>query len=365
MPDLIDYLEATVAKGGSDLHIASGTPAYARINGDLVKLEEAVLDADATRNLIYAILTESQRSKFEQEYELDFALSIESAGRFRGNAHYTRGNVEAAFRHIPDVVPDIADLGHGHAVEKLADEAQGLILVTGVTGSGKTTTLAAMAKRILSRRTCTMVTIEDPVEYVLDHGHGIVKQRQIGLDSHSFPNALRAALRQDPDVIIVSELRDLETIRTAITAAETGHLVIGTLHTIDAPKSIDRLVDVFPGDQQRQVTTQIANCLIGIISQRLIRRADAPGRVLASEVMLSNHAVQAVIREQRFAQLIGLIEINRGEGMHSIDTSLAHLLVNGHITLEDALTYCRDEEYIQEELANALRASAQQEAAQH
>jgi twitching motility protein PilT len=358
MHDLVDYLHAAVENRGSDLHIAVGRPPCSRIDGDLVPLNEGPLTAEAARDLIFSVLSEPQRAKLDNDLELDFALEVRGLGRFRGNAHYTKTHVEAAFRHIPETVPDLAELGHGETVEQICDIRQGLVLVTGITGSGKTTTLAAMAKHIMARRPCMMITIEDPVEYVIDHGVGIVKQRQIGLDSHSFPNALRAALRQDPDVIFVSELRDFETIRTAVTAAETGHLVVGTLHTIDAPKSLDRLIDVFPADQQRQITTQIANCLEAVISQRLLRRADAPGRVLATEIMLNNSGVQAIIRERRFQQLIGMIEIGRAEGMHTIDASLAHLLAHGHISAEDAFAFCRDPEAMQEALRENLKRSA-------
>lgn len=355
--DLVDYLEASIANGASDLHIAVGVPPEVRVDGVLHPIGERPLDAETTKKLVYGVLTEAQRARFEKDLELDFALEIQGLGRFRGNAHHTKSHVEAAFRHIPADVPDLAELGHGEAVEQLCDLPQGLILVTGITGSGKTTTLAAMARRIMERRACVLITIEDPVEYVLSHGRGIVKQRQVGLDSNSFSNALRAALRQDPDVIIVSELRDFETIRTAVTAAETGHLVIGTLHTIDAPKSLDRLVDVFPPEQQPQITAQLANCLAGIISQRLLKREDAAGRVMASEILLANSGVRAIIREQRYEQLLGLIEIGRSEGMHTLDASLAHLLVHGHISLEDALAFCRDEEYIRERLQTALAAA--------
>ncbi|CAN5242195.1 type IV pilus twitching motility protein PilT [soil metagenome] len=353
--DLIDYLEMVLARGGSDLHIAVGTPPAARIDGLVVPLAEDPLEPDDTRTLIFAILTESQRSRLENDLELDFALHVDGLGRFRGNAHFTKSSVEAAFRHIPDSIPDLADLGHGASVERLCERSRGLVLVTGITGSGKTTTLASMVQRILSRRECVAITIEDPIEYILHHGRGIVKQRQIGLDTHSFPNALRAALRQDPDVILVSELRDRETIQTAITAAETGHLVIGTLHTIDAPKTIDRLVDVFPAEQQAQITTQLANCLLAIVTQRLIKREDAPGRVLASELMLNNNAIAATIRERRVEQMLGLIEIGRAEGMHTLDASLAHLLVGGYISYEDAIAHCRDEEFIQTAMQKHLR----------
>ena len=203
-----------------------------------------------------------------------------------------------------------------------------------------------MIQKILKERSCVAVTIEDPIEYVFDHGYGLVKQRELGPDTHSFSNALRSALRQDPDIIVVSELRDLETIRTAITAAETGHLVISTLHTIDAPKSLDRMIDVFPADQQEMIITQLSNCLQAVVSQRLIARQDHPGRVMASEIMRINHGIRACMIERKFEQIVGLIQIGSQEGMHTIDESLAHLLTNRHISLNDALLNCRDAEYI-------------------
>ncbi len=356
--DLIDYLEIVLSRGGSDLHIAVGTPPSARVDGLVQPITDEPLEAADTRALIFAILTEAQRSRLETDLELDFALHIDGLGRFRGNAHYTKSNIEAAFRHIPDEIPELSDLGHGESVERLCERSRGLVLVTGITGSGKTTTLASMVQRILNRRECVAITIEDPIEYILHHGIGIVKQRQIGLDTHSFPNALRSTLRQDPDVILVSELRDRETIQTAITAAETGHLVIGTLHTIDAPKTIDRLVDVFPPDQQAQIVTQLANCLLAIVTQRLLKRVDAPGRVLASELMLNNNAIAATIRERRVEQMLGLIEIGRAEGMHTLDASLAHLLTGGYISYEDAIAHCRDDEYIQDRMQAHLRSQS-------
>jgi len=359
-PDLVDYLQTSLSQGSSDLHISGGSPPCSRIDGDLVPLTNTPLSGDNTRELIYAVLNSSQRTKFENELELDFALNIEGLGRFRGNAHYSKSFIEAAFRHIPEDIPDLTLLGHTPTVEDLCNLRRGLILITGTTGSGKTTTLASMSQRIVKQRQAMMVTIEDPIEFMIGHGKGIVKQRQVGLDTHSFSNALRASLRQDPDVIVVSELRDYETIRTAVTAAETGHLVIGTLHTIDAPKTLDRLIDVFPAEQQRQITTQISNCLAGIISQRLIKREDSKGRVLASEILLSNNAIQAVIRERRFEQILGLIEIGRNDGMHTIDLSLTHLLTHGYISFEDAQSHARDPEFIHTQFQKHLQKTTKQ-----
>jgi twitching motility protein PilT len=339
--DIIDFLRAARDMSGSDLHLTVGAPPAARVDGKLNPLGEEDLTAPQCKELIYAVLTETQRAQLEDEWELDFALQAKDIGRFRGNCHFCRGNVEAAFRYIPEEIPELSDLGHGDAVAKFCGRHQGLVLVTGMTGAGKTTTLAAMAKKISEERSCVIVSIEDPVEYIFEHKYGLVKQREIGSDTHSFPAALRSALRQDPDVILVSEMRDLETIRIAVTAAETGHLVISTLHTIDAPKALDRMIDVFPPEQQAQITSQLSNCLIGIVSQHLLKRQDAPGRVMASEIMVSNYAIQGVIRDRKFEQILSLMQIGASDGMHTLDDSLTHLLINGHISLQDALANCR------------------------
>ncbi|MEZ5305065.1 MAG: PilT/PilU family type 4a pilus ATPase [Verrucomicrobiales bacterium] len=347
MHDLIDFLTETRDRGGSDLHIMAGAPPAARVYGTLQPLGEAPLTPDQCKDLIFGILTERQRAALESEWEVDFALHVDGVGRFRANAHYARRHAEAAFRYIPERIPELTELGHGEVVEDLCALRQGLVLVTGMTGMGKTTTLAAMAKRIADQRSCVIVTIEDPIEYVFEHSYGLVKQRQVGEDTKDFAKALRSALRQDPDVIIVSEMRDLETISTAISAAETGHLVISTLHTIDAPKSLDRLVDAFPPDQQSMILSQLANCLEAIVSQQLIPRADEAGRVMASEIMIANHGISACIRDRKFEQILGLMQIGAHDGMHTIDDSLAHLYKGGYISIEQAIALCRDEEYLE------------------
>ena len=353
--DIVDYLAATREKGGSDLHLAVGAPPAARINGELTPLEREDLDAVSCRELVLSVLKETQRSKLEREWELDFGLDVANVGRFRGNAHFCRGNLEASFRFIPHEIPDLSTLGHSPTVDKFCRARDGLVLVTGMTGAGKTTTLAAMTRRISEERSCVIVTIEDPIEFVFDHRYGLVKQRQVGQDTVSFAAGLRSALRQDPDVIVISEMRDLETIGAALTAATTGHLVIASLHTMDAPKAFDRIIDSFPPDQQSQITVQLANSLVGVVTQRLLPRADKPGRVMATDVLVSNPGIRAVLRDRRTEQIPGLMQLGANLGMHTFDDSLAHLLINGHITLEEALANARDRDFVQSQLQASLR----------
>jgi twitching motility protein PilT len=271
---------------------------------------------------------------------------VENLGRFRGNASYALGRMEGNFRYIPAVIPELAELGHGATVERLATMREGLVLVTGVSGSGKTTTLCSMTQQISRTRPANIICIEDPIEYVFSHATSLIRQRQVGSDTQTFAAAMKSALRQDADVIVVSELRDLETMRTAITAAETGHLVISTLHTSEATGTMTRIFDAFPEEQQDYIGAQLASCLRGIICQHLLPRADGLGRVLASEVMTMNHGVARCIRDRRFSQLAGLIQIGGQDGMHTIDDSLLHLLTNDFITLDHALAHCRDRDFI-------------------
>jgi twitching motility protein PilT len=339
--EITDYLRETVIRGGSDLHLSPFAPACARVNGSLAPIDDEVLAPETVRSLILDTLTESQRAQLEEDWELDYALQVEGVGRFRGNVHIARGHAEAAFRFILQDIPDLATLGHPLAVEQFCKLRSGLVLVTGITGSGKSTTLAAMIQRISQTRSGVIVTLEDPIEFIFQHQSSLIKQREVGSDTHSFPRALRQALRQDPDVIVVSEMRDLETIRIALTAAETGHLVLATLHTPDAPQTVDRLVDVFPAEQQPQIVTQLSGVLQGIISQRLIPRADGAGRVLASEVMVATHGIRNCIRERKLEQLVGLMEIGHREGNRTIDEGLTALVETGWITREEAAFHAR------------------------
>ena len=342
LSDITEYLRATVARGGSDLHLSAWAPACARINGVLHPLEDNVLEPGAVRNLILDTLTETQRATLEQDLELDYALQVEGVGRFRGNVHIARGNVEAAFRFVNQDIPELDHLGHHDVVGRLCTLRSGLILITGITGSGKSTTLASMVKRISETRSGVIITLEDPIEFIFQHASCLIKQREVGGDTKSFPRALRQSLRQDPDVIVVSELRDLDTIRIALTAAETGHLVLATLHTPDAPQTIDRLVDVFPADQQPQIVAQLSSALDGLVCQRLIPRADGQGRVLASEVLVPGHGIRNCIRERKLEQIIGLMEIGTREGNRTIDQSIHMLLDSGIITRDEALFNCRE-----------------------
>ncbi len=341
-PDLVTLLQQSVVQGASDLHLAADMPPMIRLDGSLLALYEDPITAEQIRSLIVDILSNTQRARLEESLELDFALQVEGLGRFRGNAHFSRGNLEAAFRYIPDQIPELETLGHHPSIFSFCALLRGLVLVTGITGSGKSTTMASMVQEIARRRAGVIVTVEDPIEYHLRSDRSIVKQREVGNDTLGFAEALRHVLRQDPDVILVGEMRDTETIRAAITAAETGHLVLATLHTIDAPKAIDRIVDAFPGDQQPQIIAQLANSLEAVISQRLLPLANGAGRALASETLVANTAVRACIREKRWEQIVGLIEIGSKDGMHTIDESLASLFQAGQISKEAAIAQARD-----------------------
>jgi len=341
-PDIIEFLALCVERGGSDLHLCAGSTPMIRLHGELVSISDTIMSAEECRELIYSIFTENQRARFEETWELDFALMVSGLGRFRSNAHYSRGTVEATFRHIADKIPSLDSLGLPPIVKRLCALEQGLVLVTGITGSGKTTTLAAMVEEINATRTGVIISIEDPIEYVFQHNLCRVKQREIGTDTKSFPDALRHVLRQDPDVILISEMRDLETISAAITAAETGHLVLATLHTIDAPKAIDRIVDAYPADQQSQIIAQLANALQAIVAQRLLPKADGTGRVVCTEVMVMNDGIRALLRDRRFQQVLSMIEIGSKNGMLTFDESTSNLYATGQITREEALINVRD-----------------------
>ena len=350
MSSVFQLIEEVASRSASDLHLTAHVPPLARIHGHIVPLNDTPLSPEDCRDLVYSGLNAAQQARFEENWELDFLLELPAGGRCRGNAHISRGCVEAAYRIVPDSIPDLMQLGHRPTITRLLDLPSGLVLITGTTGSGKSTTLASMIQMIAARRSGVIITIEDPVEFLFQNQLSIIKQREVGSDTHSFAQALKHVLRQDPDVIVVSEMRDQETIQAGITAAETGHLVLATLHTMDAPKTIDRLVDIFPHQQQNQVTTQLANCLQAVLSQRLIPRADGEGRVVATELLLNNLAVASCIRDRKAHQLHGCMEMGRNEGMHTIDGHLVELLEQEMITPEVALANALDESSISDYL---------------
>ena len=354
--DLIDLLVLTTEKGASDLHLTAGAPPMMRIAGVIQPLAEDLLSAEDTRRLVIDTLKEGQRAKLETDWQLDFALQVEGIGRFRGNACYVSGAIEANFRRIPFEVGDLKSLGHSPVLDKWCDERAGLILVTGASGEGKSTTMASMAQTIAQRRSVNIVSIEDPIEFVHSHGRSLFNQREIGTDARDFATALKNALRQDPDVILVGEMRDPDTMQTAITAAETGHLVIATMHTNDAPSAIGRIIDAFPKDGQQFVAAQLAWSLLGVVCQYLLPRSgDKPGLILATELMIVNSGIEACIRERRLSQIPGLIQIGHSDGMHTVDDSLIELLIADRINLMDAMAHARDPNFVKEEFQKALK----------
>ena len=336
--ELRDLLLLAISKKASDLHLTENTPAVLRIDGELVLVNENKLLRDELKKMIYGVLADSQKKQFEQEHELDFSLSLSGLDRFRVNVHMQRGAVEAAFRRIPLSIPHLEDLGLPMIVKDFARKSNGLVLITGPTGMGKTTTLAAMIDLINTERSALIVCIEDPIEYIHQNGRAIIKQREVYSDTRSFAEALKRCLRQDPDVIVVGEMRDLETISTALTAAETGHLVLATLHTPDAPQTIERIIDVFPPYQQIQVKLQLAACLQGVVSQLLLPRSDGEGRVLATEIMVATAGMRNLIREQAIEQMPTAIQTGSQYGMRTMDRSLRDLYKEGVISYEAALS---------------------------
>ncbi|NLE64699.1 MAG: PilT/PilU family type 4a pilus ATPase, partial [Elusimicrobia bacterium] len=293
--ELRELLLTAIQKGASDLHLTNGSAPILRIYGDLTPLPEEPLGPEDLKKMIYGVLTDTQKVQFEEEKELDFSLAMVGLDRFRVNVHLQRNCIEAAFRRVPLFIPSFDELGLPLVVANMARKKDGLILLTGPTGMGKSTTMAAMIQLINNERKCVIISIEDPIEFLHTNKKAVIKQREVFRDTHSFPEALKRCLRQDPDIIVVGEMRDLETISTALTAAETGHLVLATLHTPDAPQTIERIIDVFPPHQQQQIRQQLAACLQGVISQKLLPRADGKGRVLATEIMVATPAIRNLI----------------------------------------------------------------------
>ncbi len=341
MASLFDLLRLMIEKGASDLHITTGSPPRLRIAGRLVPVEGSPsLTPENTKELCYSILTESQKHKFEENNELDLSFGIKGLSRFRANIFLQRGAVAGAFRAIPFNIKTFQELGLPDVVEELIKKPHGLILVTGPTGSGKSTTLATMIDRINSERESHIVTVEDPIEFLHNHKKCLINQREVNSDTFSFSNALKYILRQDPDVVLIGEMRDLETIEAAIRISETGHLTFATLHTNSAVQTINRIIDVFPPHQQEQIRVQLSFVLEGIISQRLMTRQDGQGRVLALEILVPTPAIRNLIREDKLHQIYSMMQTGQTRsGMQTMNQSLYELYTKGLISQEDAINY--------------------------
>jgi twitching motility protein PilT len=345
--ELKTFLKVAVDKKASDLHITADSAPIVRIDGRLIPLADfPKLTREDCKRLVYSVLNDKQKATFERDLELDFSLEVPELNRFRVNVHMQRGSVEAAFRLVSLRIKSLEELGLPPVVSELCQKTQGLILVTGPTGVGKTTTLAAMVDLINSERQAIIIVVEDPIEYVHINKRSIIKQREVYTDTKSFANALIHALRQDPNVIVVGEMRDLETISTALTAAETGHLVLATLHTPDASQTIDRIIDVFPPYQQQQVKIQLAGTLQAVISQQLLPRKERGGRILATETMVATSAIRNLIREHETEQLLTHIQTGAQYGMHTMDKSLKTLYQKGIIGEEVFKMYVKNPEEV-------------------
>ena len=343
-------LTDATAAGASDMHLTVGVPPKVRVRGILQSLDYPPLMPDDLHELGYSILPENLTLKYEENGEVDFSYSIKGVGRYRVNLYHQRGSLAATFRLVAEDIPDANSLGVPFSVQELVKKKRGLVLVTGPTGSGKSTTLASMIDIINTNYSYNIITLEDPVEYLHRHKKSIVNQREVGLDTKSYTGALRAALREDPDVILIGEMRDLDTIQTAITAAETGHLVFSTLHTIGAPATIDRIIDVFPPYQQSQIRSQLALVLEGVISQQLIPTIGGKGRVAAFEVMLATPAIRNLIREAKTHQLPSIMQTNKRGGMQTMDDALYDLYMKRLIDRDRCLSYAQDPQALSNKL---------------
>src|SRR5215471_4189615 len=352
---LQQLLKAMIDKGASDMHITTGSAPLLRVDGSVIPLKLPALSSIDTKQLCYSVLTEEQKITFERTNELDFAFGIKNLSRFRGNLFIQRGAVAGAFRTIPFRIRTFDELGLPPVIAELAQKPRGLVLVTGPTGSGKSTTLAAMIDKINSETRQHIVTIEDPIEYLHQHKQCVINQREIGSDTTSFKTALKHILRQDPDVVLVGEMRDLETVEAALTIAETGHLVFGTLHTNGSVQTINRVVDVFPTHQQSQIRAQLSFVLAGVVSQLLLPRADGPGRVVALEVMVPNPAIRNLIREDKVHQIYSAMQVGQDRhAMQTMNQALYVLCERKIITTEEAISASSDPD----ELRNMLEGKA-------
>jgi twitching motility protein PilT len=352
--NLHQLLKAMIEKGSSDLHITTGTPPQLRIDGKLAPLRTPPLTPIDSKQLIYSVLTDQQKLRFEEDQELDLSFGVKNLARFRCNVFMQRGAVAAAFRVIPFKILTFQDLGLPQVVSDLCNKPRGLVLVTGPTGSGKSTTLAAMIDKINTERREHIVTIEDPIEYLHSHKGCVVNQREVGADTQSFKRALKYILRQDPDVVLIGEMRDLETIEAALTVAETGHLAFATLHTNGCVQTINRIIDVFPPYQQSQVRAQLSFVLEGVLSQQLIPRASGTGRALALEIMVPNAAIRNLVREDKVHQIYSQMQIGQSKhGMQTLNQSLISLYTRNIISLEEAMGRSNDPDEFKTMLANA------------
>lgn len=334
-------LQAVHTQGGSDLHLKVGRPPLLRLQGELTPMAgESPLTLDEVLNHVYAVINTAQRTMLEKDRELDFSFYLRGVARFRGNAFFQKGALGAVFRMIPAKVPTIEDLGLSQVLKEIVSRRQGFFLVTGPTGSGKTTTLAAILDHINSTQAVHIITLEDPIEYVYEDKKAVINQREVGVDTHSFAQGLRRALRQDPDVILIGELRDAETMTTAMNASETGHLVLGTLHTNDAKQSIDRIIDTFPPDQHNQIRMQLAKCLLGVAAQRLVRRADGKGRVALQEILINSPTIQKLIEDNKIGAIGKAIEDSAEfYKMQSFNQALFRMVQKRVIELDEAMSY--------------------------
>lgn len=337
MKELEKLLRKIVEEGASDLHLTVGTPPQMRVDEVLMPIGETALNPEKSKEIIYSILSEAQIKKFERDKELDLSFGLEGLSRFRANVFYQKGYVAGAFRSIPYKIMDFEELGLPKIMNRISDLPKGLVLVTGATGSGKSTTLASIINKINEERHGHIITIEDPIEYVHEHKKSIVNQREVSSDTESFGRALKYVLREDPDVILIGEMRDLETIESAMVSAETGHLVFATLHTSDCVQTINRIIDVFPSHQQAQVRTQLSFVLQAVLSQQLIPRATGRGRLLALEIMIATPAIRSLIRESKAHQIYSVIQTSQQQGMQTMNQSLATLVARKLITPEEAM----------------------------
>jgi twitching motility protein PilT len=355
MVNLRDLLQEMIDKGASDLHITAGVPPQLRVDGDILATEHEPMSPEMCQQIVYSVLNEEQQKRFEESKELDFSFGVKGLSRFRGNVFMQRGVTSLAIRQIPYEIKSFKELGLPIVIEQLANRQKGLILVTGPTGSGKSTTLASIIDKINSERRKHIITIEDPVEYIHQHKRCIVNQREVKADTETFGAALKHVLRQDPDVILIGEMRDLETMSAALTIAETGHLALATLHTNSTFESINRIVDTFPANQQGQVRAQLAFVLEGVLSQQLVPNKNGKGRSMVAEVMVCTQAIRAVVRDDKIHQIYGLMQAGQKYGMQTMNQALFNALIHGQVSREEAMRRTHDEQELLQMLGEKMQ----------